>query len=131
MAYEHIKDAALPKLLSNVVSDLVQLVSAEVRLAKDEISSNVSAKLHSVVWFAIAGIFGLVTLMLLAASAVFALAARGLDAKWAALAVAAGFCVLGGVSVAFAMAKASQDILPQRTVHQVNRDIRVIKDQLQ
>ena len=131
MAYEHLRDSALPRIVTSVIADVAQLFQAEVRLAKAEIASNVTAKLQSIVGFAIAGVFGLVTLLLIAQAMVFSLIARGIEPHWAALTVAAVFCVLAGVSAAIAMSKARQELAPQRTVHQVSKDIRVVKEQLQ
>jgi len=131
MAYEHLRDSALPRIVTSVIADVAQLFQAEVRLAKAEIASNVTAKLQSIVGFAIAGVFGLVTLLLIAQAMIFSLIARGIEPPWAALTVAAVFCVLAGVSAAIAMSKARQELAPQRTVHQVSKDIRVVKEQLQ
>ena len=62
MAYEQLKSAALPRLVGDVFSDFVQLVQAEVRLAKAEITSKLAVKAQSAIWFAAAGVMGLVTL---------------------------------------------------------------------
>jgi len=131
MAYEHLRDSALPRIVTAVISDVVQLFQAEVQLAKAEIASNVNAKLQSIAAFAIAGVFGFVTLILIAQTFVFLLMAWGVESYWASLIVAVGFGVLAAASIAFAMSKARQELTPQRTVHQVEKDIRVVKEQLQ
>src|SRR6187200_2726202 len=94
MAYEQLKSAALPRLVGDVVSDLLHLVQAEVRLAKAEITSKLAVKAQSAIWFAAAGVMGLVTLFLLAQAAVFFLVAAGFASQWACLIVAGAFCVL-------------------------------------
>ena len=131
MAYEHLRDSALPRIVTAVISDVAQLFQAEVQLAKAEIASNVNAKLQSIAAFAIAGVFGFVTLILIAQTFVFLLMAWGVESYWASLIVAVGFGVLAAASIAFAMSKARQELTPQRTVHQVEKDIRVVKEQLQ
>ena len=131
MAHEHLRDSALPRIVTAVISDVVQLFQAEVQLAKAEIASNVNAKLQSIAAFAIAGVFGFVTLILIAQTFVFLLMAWGVESYWASLIVAVGFGVLAAASIAFAMSKARQELTPQRTVHQVEKDIRVVKEQLQ
>jgi len=131
MAYEHLRDSALPRIVTSVIADVAQLFQAEVRLAKAEIASNVNAKLQSIAAFAIAGVFGFVTLILIAQTFVFLLMAWGVESYWASLIVAVGFGVLAAASIAFAMSKARQELTPQRTVHQVEKDIRVVKEQLQ
>ena len=131
MAYEHLRDSALPRVVTAVIADIVQLFQAEVRLAKAEIASNVTTKVQSIFGFAIAAVFGLVALFLIAQAAVFLLIARGIEAHWATLIVAGVFGVLAAVTAGVAMSKASQELTPQRTVHQVNKDIRVAKEQLQ
>jgi hypothetical protein len=42
MAYERLKDTALPHALSDVVADLADLFQKELRLAKAEVLSKVS-----------------------------------------------------------------------------------------
>ena len=131
MVYEHLRDTTLSRIVTSVIADVAQLFQAEVRLAKAEIASNVNAKLQSIVSFAIAGVFGFVTLILIAQTFVFLLMAWGVESYWASLIVAVGFGVLAAASIAFAMSKARQELTPQRTVHQVEKDIRVVKEQLQ
>ena len=47
MAYERVKNAALPHALSDVVGDLADLLQKEVRLARAELSANIGDKLQA------------------------------------------------------------------------------------
>jgi hypothetical protein len=131
MAYEHLRDNALPRIVTAIIADVTQLFQAEVRLAQAEIASNVTVKLQSIAGFAIAGVLGLVTLILVAQTGVYLLIARGIEAYLATLIIAVVFCAFAAVSAAIAMSKARHELTPQRTVSQVTEDIRVVKEQLQ
>ena len=130
MAYEQLKGASLPRAISDVVSDVVQLFQAEVRLARTEISSKIGMKAQAAYWYAVAGVLGLVTLLLIAQAAVVWLVAVGIEAQWAYLVVAAAFCVLAAVCAAVAKSAARDDVMPEHTLHQVNKDIQLVKEQL-
>ena len=131
MPYEKLGDSALPRIVTAVIADLVELFQAEARLAKAEITDGVNAKLKSLLGFAIAGAFGLISLLLIAQTGVFFLIARGFEAYWATLVVSALFVVLAVVIGMAAKSMASHDLTPHRTVRQVHKDIGVAKEQLQ
>jgi preprotein translocase subunit SecF len=130
MAYEQLKSSALPRAVSDVIGDLADLLQKEIRLARAEISSKLSMKLRAGAWLAIAGVLGLIAVLLLIEAAVFAIAAHGIALHWSCLIVAA---VLGLAALAFyAMGRADfdADLMPTRTIHQVKQDIATAKEQV-
>jgi len=130
MAYEQLKDSTLPRVITAVIADIAQLFQAEVRLAKAELALNISAKFQAILGVVVAAIFGLAAILFIGQAGLFALTTRGVEAHWASLIVAFGFCILAAISAAVAMSKGRQEMTPQRTVDQVNKDIRVVKEQI-
>ena len=130
MAYEHLKNSALPRAISDVVADLADLLQKELRLARAELSSKLSSKLWAGVWMSIAAALGLITLLLLVQAAVFALAAYGIALHWSCLGVAAVLGIVGALCYAKGRANAKAELAPTRTIHQVKEDIAVAKEQL-
>lgn len=130
MAYEQLKTSALPRAVSDVIGDLADLLQKEIRLARAEISAKLSMKLRAGAWLAIAGVLGLIAVLLLIEAAVFAIAAFGIALHWSCLIVAA---VLGLAALAFyamGRADAEEDLMPTRTIHQLKQDIATAKEQV-
>jgi len=130
MAYEQLKNSALPRAVSDVIGDLADLFQKEMRLARAELLSNLSVKLRAGAWMSIAGILGLIMLLLVVEAAVFGIAAFGIALHWSCLIVAA---VLG-IAVALFYAKgrsdAEKELMPTRTIQQIQRDIATVKEQV-
>jgi hypothetical protein len=130
MAFEQLKNSALPRALSDVVGDLADLFEKEMRLSRAEISSKLSMTIRAGAWMSIAAALGVIALLLLIEAAVFAIAAYGIPLHWSCIIMAA---VLGLVAAAFyakGRADAEEDLMPTRTIHQVKQDIATAKEQL-
>lgn len=127
---EPIKDSALLTTVSGLVTDLADLFRKEVRLAKAELTANLSLKVQAGAWMGGAALLGLVALIFVLQAVVFALVSAGMQAHWACLLVA---LVLAGLA-AFAFFRgrtdAAKGVLPQRAVRQVMEDVKVTKEQL-
>jgi hypothetical protein len=130
MALEHTKQTTLPRILSTVVGDLADLVQKELRLARTEIVGKLSTKLQAGIWMAAAGVFGLITLLLLVEAAVFAIASFGIALHWSCLIVAAAIALLAGAAFLKGRADAQEEITPTRTINQIKQDISTAKEQL-
>lgn len=123
MAYEQLRNSALPRALSEVVGDVADLLQKEIRLARAEISSKLSTKVRAGAWMIVAGVLGLIAFFLVIEAAVFAIATFGIAMHWSCLIVAA---VLGVAAVAFYLvgrSDAEEELTPTRTIHQVRQDI--------
>jgi Putative Actinobacterial Holin-X, holin superfamily III len=130
MAFEQLKNSALPRALSDVVGDLADLFEKEMRLSRAEISSKLSMTIRAGAWMSIAAALGVIALLLLIEAAVFSIAAYGIPLHWSCIIMAA---VLGLVAAAFyakGRADAEEDLMPTRTIHQVKQDIATAKEQL-
>ena len=86
---EHLKDSALPRALSQVIEDVVDLFQREVRLARTEVLEKVTAKLRAGAWLSVTACAAVISVFLVVEALVFGLAAYGLALHWACLVVAA------------------------------------------
>jgi len=130
MAYDQLKNATLPRALSEVVADLADLFQKELRLAKTEISQKISTKLQASIWFVVAGVLGVLGGLVLIEALVFGIASFGIALHWSCLIVAAILLVAGAVAFFKARADAAEEMTPTRTVYQVQQDIAIAKEQL-
>jgi hypothetical protein len=130
MATEHLTSSKLPRALSDVVADLADLVQKEVRLARTELSENVLARFRAGMWFSIAGSLGLVAAFLVLQAIVFGIASLGLPLHWAFLVVAAAVAGVAAVAYLKGRSDAQREVLPTRSIHQVEQDISVAKEHL-
>ena len=119
-------------LLSDAMNHLGNLVRDEIDLARTEMSDNVTRAAVAVGLLVGAVVVALVALIVLSFALVDAIVALGLDPGWAALIVGVAYAV-----IAFAMVskgvndlKASS-LAPTRTVRNVRRDARAVKETLE
>jgi Putative Actinobacterial Holin-X, holin superfamily III len=128
---DHLKNSALPRLLSDVVGDLADLFQKEMRLARAELSEKLSLKIQAGVWMSVAAAFILITLLAVVEALIFGIASGfGIALHWSCLIVAGLFAAIAGAAYAKGHANAQEDISPDRTIYQVKQDIRTAKEQL-
>jgi uncharacterized membrane protein YqjE len=128
---DHLKNSALPRALSEVVSDLADLFQKEIRLARAELSEKLSLKIRAGVWMSVAAGFGLVAaIVLVEALALGISAAFGIALHWSCLIVAALFAAGAAAAYAKGSANDQEELYPTRTAHQIKQDIATAKEQL-
>jgi hypothetical protein len=127
---EHVKNAVLPRVLSEVVADLADLFQKEMRLAKAEISAKVSTKLAAGVWMCAAIGLGIVAVLFALQALVFAIASAGIELYWASLIVAGALAIIAAIAYAKGRSDAREEFAPTRTIRNVQRDIATAKEQL-
>ena len=130
MAYEQLKNAALPHVVSEVVSDLADLFQKEMRLARAELSAKLSTKLFGGVWMFIAGVVALIAGLLVIQAIVFAIASYGIALHWSCLIVAGAFGLIAAAAYFKGRAELQAELAPTRTIHNIKRDISTAKEQL-
>ena len=130
MAHEQLKNAALPRALSDVVADLADLFQKEMRLARAELSEKISTKLHAGIWMSAGGVLAVVAVLLLVQAAVFGIASFGIALHWSCLIVAGALLAIGAGAYFKGKADAQEELTPTRTMNQIQRDIRATKEQL-
>lgn len=130
MAYEHLKNAALPRTLVEIVADIADLLQKEMRLARAEIAAKFASKLAAGVWILAGSALGFIAALLLVAAFVLGIASYGIALHWSCLIVAG---VLGAVAMLVFLkgrADAEDSVMPDRTFHQLKQDIAVAKEHL-
>jgi uncharacterized membrane protein YgcG len=130
MARETLRNSELVQSLSDVLSDLSELVQKEIRLARTEVTEKISAKLQASVWMVAAGFLGVIVVLLLVETAVFAIASTGLGLTWASLIVAGIVALIAAAVFYHGRSLAEEELLPARSLRQVTRDIQTAKEQL-
>ena len=130
MAYERLKQTTLPQILTDVITDVADLVQKELRLARAELSSNVASKLHAGVWMGLGIAFGLIALMLVVQGLVFGIASYGIAIHWSCLIVSGTLLVVAALLFLKGRADAEGNLLPTTTMNEIGRDISLAKEQL-
>jgi hypothetical protein len=130
MAYEHLKDSALPRALSDVIADLADLLQKEMRLARAELSSKLSLKLRGGVWVASAGMLALIAGLLVIEAAVFGIASFGIAPHWSCLIVAAILVVAAAIAYALGRSDLAAPLTPDRSIRQLKKDVTTAREQV-
>ena len=130
MARERMRQPSLPEVLSEVLADFADLFRKELRLARAELSSNISAKLRGGVWLGLAGIFGLLALGLLLGALVTWITTFDVSLHIAFLVVAAGVALLAAFAYFAGRNEIQAELTPSRTISQLKQDIETTKEQL-
>jgi hypothetical protein len=78
MAHDTLRDTALVRAITDLLTDLSDLIQKELRLVRAELTYKLTVRLQASIWFAIAGLLALVVALLIAEGAVLALASAGL-----------------------------------------------------
>jgi VIT1/CCC1 family predicted Fe2+/Mn2+ transporter len=130
MAREQLRQASLAAAFSEVLGDLAELFQKELRLARAELSSNVSAKFRGAIWLGLAILLSLSALALLLGAFVVWITTFGVSLHIAFLIVAAVVVVLTTLVYFIGRNEIQADLIPSRTLSQVKQDIETAKEQL-
>jgi hypothetical protein len=130
MAHDRLLNSGLTRALTDLLTDLADLVRKEMQLAKVEVTEKITSGLRAGVWMVAAGVLGLIAALLMVQAAVFAIASFGLALHWSCLLVAA--VLAAGAAAAFYHARsvAEENFIPTRTARQITQDIKTAKEQL-
>lgn len=128
MAHESLRNSVLSRTLVDLLGDLSDLLSKEIRLARAELIGKLQSTIRAGVWSALAALLCLMAIFFLLEAAVFALVSLGLAAYWACLIIAGVLAGCGVGAFASGRAAAPRDITPSRSIRQINEDIRTVKE---
>jgi hypothetical protein len=124
------RNSILLNAVSDLMSDVSDLVRKEVRLAQAETVEAIKAKAQLALWSAVAGLLGLIALLLIIQAIVFGIASLGLALHWASL-ITAGFLALCAAGAFFyGKSRAAAPLVPQRAIRQVKEDVRTAREQI-
>ena len=130
MARERLRQPSLPEVLSDVLGDFADLFRKELRLARAELSSNISAKVRGAIWLVVAGLFGLLALASLLGAAVVWITTFAVSLHIAFLIVAAAVAFLAAFAYFAGRNEIQAELTPSRTINQLKHDIETTKEQL-
>jgi hypothetical protein len=128
------EDRPLGSLIGDLMSDLAELVSKEIQLAKAEASEKFSQATAGAASLAIGGLVAFAGLLVLLDAAVYGLAALFEGLPFWASALIVGVVVLG-VGMALLLKGRSnlkaENLAPRRTAASLRQDAEMIKEQVQ
>ena len=107
MAHDRLRDSGLVQALTDSFADLADLLQKELQLAKTEITEKLFSRLRASAWMAVAGVLGLIAILLLIEAAVFGIASFGIALHWACLIVAGVLIAAGAAAFAWLLAASS------------------------
>lgn len=130
MVGDQLKTSTAASALGDVLGGLTDLVQKEMRLAQAELSANISAKLEGGVWFAAAGALAGIAFLLVVQAAVFVIASYGVPMHWSCLIAAGGVSLVAVLAYFIGRPDANVALTPRRTIHQIQQDVILSKEQL-
>jgi Putative Actinobacterial Holin-X, holin superfamily III len=130
MTRERLGQPSLPEAFSEVLSDLADLFRKELRLARAELSTNVSTKLRGGIWLGLASLFGISAFALVLGGLVSWITTLDVPLHMAFLIVAAGIGLLAILAYLVGRKEAQSELAPSRTISQIKQDIETTKEQL-
>jgi putative superfamily III holin-X len=132
MAHNHNtpQDSALARAITDLFTDLSDLVLKELRLARAELTYKITVRLRASIWFAVAGLLAIVAALLVAEGAVLALASAGLALHWSCFLVAGILTAAGALTFYFGRAGTAGDLSPTRSARQFNKAVNAAREQL-
>jgi len=130
MAEESLWETRLIRAVTDLGTDLADLVQKELRLARTEILQKLTLGLQAGAWFAIAGVLGLFAVVLILEALVFGIAAAVIPLWGSCLLVAFLLCVLAAIALFYARRQSSDDMTTVRSARQFTRAVGTVKEQL-
>jgi hypothetical protein len=130
MTSDQLKNAALPRALSDALADVAELIQKELRLARAELSKQFVTKLQGGVWMAAAGVLGLVALLLVVLALVQGIASFGIALHWSYLIVAVVVALVAALAFFRGRSDMREPLTPERSLRNLKSDISAAKEHL-
>jgi hypothetical protein len=130
MTTERLRASPLPRALSDVVVDVADLIQKETRLARAEIGEKLSNKLRAGAWMVIAAAVALIAFLMLIEGLALWIATFGMSLYASHWIIGAALALISVLTYFAGRADARESLAPERTIHQVNRDLRETKERL-
>lgn len=123
---------SVPELFSSLVTEMSTLVRQEIRLVQTESSEKVGQVIGAAVLLGVGAVLMIPALViLLQAIAAFLVAHGVLTIDWANLAVSVVVIVIGLILLGIGSSRLkAANLVPERTIQQVQRDAATAKDQI-
>ncbi|NOE20797.1 phage holin family protein [Ruegeria atlantica] len=118
-----------PNMLATALRHLSRLIQGELKLAKAELSLNLSRAAYGLVFFLLAALLVLVAIHLLATALVATMVAEGMSVGFASLMVSAGLILVAGCFAVWAKSRLSlAAISPDKTLQNLKSDVDAMKE---
>ena len=130
MTTERLRASALPRALSDIVVDVADLVQKEMRQARAEIGDKLSNKLRAGAWMLIAAAMALIALFMLVEGLALWIANFGISLYASHWIIGAALAVLSALAYFGGRADARESLAPERTIHQINKNMTETKERL-
>lgn len=122
---------SIPELFTDLVDNVTTLFRTEVRLAKAEASEKLEMLKGAAVLIGIGALFLLAALIAFTDVLAVWLVLLGIPVAWSGLIVVLVLAAIGALMLKAGMDRLkARNLTPGRTVHQLNRDAAVVKEQV-
>ena len=120
-----------PSLFADALSQMTTLFETEIRLVRSEISEKISQAVTAVAVLVVSAVLLVAALILLLEGIVQLLIFFGWQPYAANFLVGIVIAVLGGIAIFVALRGLSaKNLAPSRTINQLGKDARVVKEQV-
>jgi hypothetical protein len=130
MTTEQLRASPLPRALSDVVADVADLIQKELRLARAETGEKLSNKLRAGAWMFVAAAMALSAFLMVIEGLALWIATFGISLFASHWIVGAALALMSALAYFAGRADARETLAPERTIHQVNRDMIETKERL-
>lgn len=123
---------SVPEIIGDLFAQLTTLLRNEAQLARTEVSDNVASVGRGLGLMVGGAVLLIPALVILLEAGVAALIERGgVASYWSALIIGGGVVVLGLILLLIGVSRLKvENIMPSKTVHQLQRDASVAKEQV-
>lgn len=122
---------SVPDLFSTLITEMSTLFRQEVRLARTEVAEKFSKGIGAVALLVLAAVLIIPALVVLLQSIAAFLVVVGIPVQWSALLVSVVVIVVALILAGVGLARLkTSSLTPDRTIHQVQRDAAIAKDQI-
>jgi hypothetical protein len=131
MSMVHRSNRSFPDLIADLFGQLTHLFRKEIELARTEVSENVSSAISGLVMIIAGAVLLIPALVILLQGGVSTLIERGFEAHWAALIVGGATLLIGIILAMIGVSRLkAENLVPKRTIEQLQRDAAVAKEQV-
>jgi hypothetical protein len=124
-------ERSLPQLFTDSLSQVAKLFQTEIRLAKAELAEKAGAAATALAFVAAGAVLALAALVILFQAIVALLVEAGLSPALASFIVAIAAAAVGGVLAYMGINRLKPaNLSPDKTLHQLQRDVDVAREQV-
>jgi hypothetical protein len=121
-----VEEPTIGRLVADVSRDFSTLVRSEIELAKAELKVSVRAGGMGAGFLAVAGVIGLLALILLSIAFAYFLTMTGMHAAWAFLIVFAVYLLIAGILATVGVRKLKSVRAPERAISEAHKSSQLL-----